>query len=105
MMGQQEVFERIANGRAGKAPVYSFAEQIARFLVDPTIALMALNYLKIDAEGADLDILIGAVGCLPAVLALQVEVAFIERNIGTSLQPNIDLCLRTNGFVLHRLVG
>ena len=62
------------------------------------------DYLKIDAEGADLDILIGAVGCLPEVLALQVEVAFIERNIGTPLQPNIDLWLRTNGFVLHRLV-
>ena len=62
------------------------------------------DYLKIDAEGADLDILRGAESCLPEVLALQVEVAFIERNIGTPLQPAIDLWLRAKGFVPHQLV-
>jgi FkbM family methyltransferase len=62
------------------------------------------DFIKIDVEGADLDVLKGAVGCLPDVLGVQVEVAFVERNVGAPLQPEIDGWLRAVGFVPHQLI-
>jgi FkbM family methyltransferase len=62
------------------------------------------DFIKIDVEGADLDVLKGAVGHLPDVLGVQVEVAFIERNIGAPLQPEIDHWLRAAGFIPYQIV-
>ena len=62
------------------------------------------DFIKVDVEGADRDVLKGASGCLPDVLGVQVEVAFVERNTGAPLQPDIDRWLRAAGFVPHQLI-
>jgi FkbM family methyltransferase len=62
------------------------------------------DFLKIDVEGADLDVLKGARRSIENVLGVQVEVAFVERNLGAPLQPDIDRWLRTMGFLPHQLI-
>lgn len=62
------------------------------------------EFIKVDVEGADLDVLKGATTCLPDVFGVQVEVAFVERNIGAPLQPEIDSWLRAAGFIPHQVI-
>ena len=62
------------------------------------------DFIKIDVEGADLDVLKGATGCLPAVFGVQIEVAFVERNTGAPLQPDVDGWLRATGFLPYQII-
>ncbi len=62
------------------------------------------DFLKIDVEGADLDVLRGARKTLAqSVLAVKVEVSFVERHVGAPLFGETDGFLRVNGFILSHL--
>jgi FkbM family methyltransferase len=61
------------------------------------------DFIKIDVEGADLDVLKGGRASLDPVFGIQIEVPFIVRNCGAPLQWEIDMWLRQNGFTLHLL--
>lgn len=62
------------------------------------------HFLKIDAEGAELDILKGGAATLAtSVLGLRAEVNFQERQLGAPLFNEIDQYLRKEGFELHGL--
>lgn len=62
------------------------------------------HVLKIDVEGADLDVLRGAVGALDrSVLAVRVEVSFIERHRDAPFFGDTDAFLRAHGFQLFQL--
>lgn len=61
------------------------------------------DFLKIDTEGADLDVLLGAGGVIDHLLGLQVEVSFQQRHLGAPFFADIDIYLRERGFVLHYL--
>jgi FkbM family methyltransferase len=62
------------------------------------------DFIKTDVEGADLDVLKGAEKALGSALGLQVEAAFVERNIGAPLFADIDIFLRGQGFTLFQLI-
>lgn len=62
------------------------------------------DFIKTDVEGADLDVLKGAEKALAGALGLQVEAAFVERNVGAPLFADIDIFLRTRGFTLFQLI-
>lgn len=62
------------------------------------------DFIKTDVEGADLDVLKGSQTALAGVLGLQVEVAFVERNVGAPLFADIDIFLRARGFTLVQLI-
>lgn len=64
----------------------------------------APDFIKTDVEGADLDVLKGAERALGSAMGLQVEAAFIERNIGAPLFADIDVFLRGHGFTLFQLI-
>lgn len=61
------------------------------------------DFIKTDAEGADLDVLKGAETALQSALGVQVEVAFVERHLGAPLFGEIDAFLRQRGFTLFQL--
>lgn len=64
----------------------------------------APHFIKTDAEGADLEILKGAENFLrTSCLGVQVEVQFIERNLGSPLFDETDRYLRNLGFLLWDL--
>ena len=65
---------------------------------------LAPHFLKVDVEGADLDVLRGATDALgQSVLGVRVEVSFLERHKGTPFFADTDTFLRERGFQLFQL--
>ena len=61
------------------------------------------DYLKVDVEGAALDVLIGAEDTLGETLVLEVEAELNPVFEGEALFPAVDSHLRERGWVLHGL--
>jgi len=62
------------------------------------------DFMKVDVEGADLDVLKGASDFLDTTLmGLQIEVSFIERHKGAPFFAETDAFLREQGFALFIL--
>jgi FkbM family methyltransferase len=61
------------------------------------------DYLKLDVQGAELDVLRGASELLKDVLFVQIEVEFVPMYLGQPLFAEVDQALRAAGFQLHRL--
>lgn len=62
-----------------------------------------IDLLKIDVQGAELDVLRGAEAGLTSVRALELEVEFQQLYVGQPLFGDVDAFLRERGFVLWRL--
>jgi FkbM family methyltransferase len=63
-----------------------------------------IDFLQIDVQGADLDVLKGAVNLLSrSVLGIQIEVEFAELYEGQPHFADIDIFLRNQGFTLFDL--
>ncbi len=60
------------------------------------------DYLKLDIQGAELDVLRGATEVLKDVLVVETEVEFVPIYEGQPLFADIDVALRAAGFVFHR---
>lgn len=59
-----------------------------------------INFLQIDVQGADLDVLEGATKILDSVLAIQIEVEFSHLYVDQPLFADVDTFLRKQGFTL-----
>ena len=62
-----------------------------------------IDFLQIDVQGADLDVLRGASNLLNTVLAVQIEVEFSHLYIDQPLFADVDIHLRDNDFTLFDL--
>jgi len=61
-------------------------------------------FLKVDTEGADLDVLRGGNSVLQqSCVGVQVEITFAERHVGAPAFHEVDRYLRDNGFILFDL--
>jgi len=65
----------------------------------------AIDFLKLNVQAAELEILKGASSILPSVLGLQIEVSFVESYLGRPFFSDIDPYLRARGFHFFDLVG
>jgi hypothetical protein len=61
------------------------------------------DFVKVDVEGADLEVLQGAEGALTQAFGVQIEVSFVVRNEGAPLQAEIDAWLRRARFSPHQM--
>lgn len=75
---------------------------LADGLSDAGIA--APDYLKLDIEGAEFEVLKGARPLLATLCAAKVEVAFLELRRGQALAAELDLFMREHGFELFDLI-
>lgn len=63
-----------------------------------------IDYLKIDVQGAELSVFRGAERLLKTVLLIQTEVEFLELYTGQPLFADVDTYLRSQGFMLVRIL-
>lgn len=68
----------------------------------PELGLEHVDYLKVDVEGSEYEVLAGAEGLLPRVGLIRCEVGFVARRVGQKLFSHVDLLLRDHGFDLLR---
>lgn len=70
-----------------------------------SLALPQCDFLSLDTQGSELDILKGAEITLNSCVGLQLEVAFAEVYKGQPLFNDIDVFLRSKGFVFIKFKG
>jgi len=62
-----------------------------------------VDYIKIDTQGSELEILQGGIGVLQTVRCLEVEVEFNPIYLGQAVFSDVDSFLRSQNFVLWKL--
>jgi FkbM family methyltransferase len=68
-------------------------------------AITGLNFLKIDVQGAELDVFQGGLQALRDVLFIVCEVEFVAMYKQQPLFGDVDAWLRGQGFMLHKFLG
>jgi FkbM family methyltransferase len=63
------------------------------------------DYLKLDTQGSEVEILTHATTVLSRCLLVQTEVEFVPLYEGQPLFAEIDQLLRSHGFMFHRFLG
>lgn len=64
-----------------------------------------IDFLKLNVQGAEFDILQGATSILDNVIGLQVEVAFVVSYHDRPMFADVDKFLRSKGFTFFELIG
>jgi FkbM family methyltransferase len=64
-----------------------------------------IDFMKLNVQGAELEILRGASNSLRHVTGIQVEMSFVESYIGRPFFADIDIFLRSHGFTFFDLIG
>ncbi len=62
-----------------------------------------VDYIKVDTQGSELEILKGGTGALQTARCLEVEVEFNPIYLGQAVFSDVDMFLRSQGFVLWKL--
>lgn len=73
--------------------------------LDDVPGLGRVDFLKIDVQGATLDVLRGAPRTLEECVVVQCEAEFVPLYDGEPLFAEIDLEMRERGFLFHRFLG
>lgn len=72
--------------------------------LDALPELPALDLLKVDAQGAEVDVIEGAAARLAGAVAVVAEMRFYRLYDGEPMLHALDAALRAQGFVLHRFL-
>lgn len=73
--------------------------------LDEIPGLEDCDFVKLDLQGAECMALQGGRKCLASVLAVEVEVEFVEQYIGQPLFGDIDCVAREFGWMFHTFLG
>ena len=79
-------------------------EKVLTKRLDEFNAIKVCDYLKIDVQGAELDVLRGAAETLKNCLVVEIEVEFVPLYENQPLFSDVDNFMRRHGFFLHRLI-
>ena len=79
--------------------------RLATRRLDDISQISGADFLKLDVQGGELDVLHGAGRILEDVLVVHTEVEFVELYKGQPLFAEIDQRLRKSGFVFHKFSG
>lgn len=80
-------------------------DEMQTIRLDDVKAAYGADYLKIDVQGAELDVLKGAVNILRNISVVQLEVEFVPIYRKQPLFADVDQFLRSQGFMFHRFVN
>jgi FkbM family methyltransferase len=94
--------------RVTDAPLQGHVQEVEMMRLDEYLAkegITSVNFLKIDTEGFDLDVLAGATGALPHIDFVQVEVSMNRYNRFHVSFAEVEQFMSENGFMLFYLYG
>lgn len=80
-------------------------ERVRTRRLDDIVEIEGCDLLKIDVQGAELDVVRGGPKLTAAALVVDVEVEFIPIYEGQPLFGDVDVEMRRLGFMLHRFVA
>jgi len=80
-------------------------ERVQTKRLDDISEITSCHFLKLDVQGAELDVFRGAEKLLAGTLVIQAEVNFVSMYKGQPLFGEVDCYLRSKGFVPHALLG
>lgn len=80
-------------------------EQMETKRLDDLPEVAETDLLKLDIQGAELDVLKGAANLLKRVVVISTEVEFVPLYKDQPLFADVDAYLRSQGFVLHAFPG
>ena len=73
--------------------------------LDDIPQIAGADFLKLDVQGAELDVLNGGDRVLTDAVVVHTEVEFVEMYKGQPLFADVDQRLRRSGFVFHKFAG
>jgi FkbM family methyltransferase len=73
--------------------------------LDDVSEVTGADFLKLDVQGAELDVMNGGDRVLTDALVVHTEVEFVEMYKGQPLFAEVDQRLRRSGFVFHKFTG
>lgn len=79
------------------------SEEVATHRLDDLEAVHGADFLKLDVQGAEFDILLGAEQTLAETVLIETEVEFVPIYKEQPLFAEVDQLLRKNGFLFHRM--
>ena len=80
-------------------------EEVQTTRLDDIPELGEVDFLKMDVQGAELDVIRGARKTLQNVTVIQTEVEYIPLYKGQPLFSDVDIALREEGFLLHGMTS
>lgn len=80
-------------------------EEVETRRLDDIAEVGDCDFLKIDVQGAELDVLRGAPRLLEKIVVIHTEVEFVPMYVGQPLFADVDGHLRGAGFAFHKLDG
>ena len=75
------------------------------YRLDDLPQVREVDYLKLDVQGAECDVIDGGAEALSYTLVVHTEVEFVPLYIGQPLFAEVDQALRRKGFCFHRFAG
>jgi FkbM family methyltransferase len=79
-------------------------EKVETVRLDDVYDFPNAHYIKIDVQGAELDVLRGAIRTLQKTLVLEIEVEFVPLYKNQPLFGDIQCFLREKGFLFHKFI-
>ncbi len=79
-------------------------EPVETHRLDDVEGLPALDYIKLDIQGAELDVLQNGVNKLKSVSVIELEVEFVQLYKNQPLFGDVQVFLASQGFVLHKFL-
>jgi FkbM family methyltransferase len=73
--------------------------------LDDVPETQGVDYIKLDVQGYERQVLAGAAACLESALVVHTEVEFVQIYEGQPLFADMDVALRSHGFMFHRLLN
>ena len=98
-----DLFTAIGASVGGNFEVISTSE-VETVRLDDIKEIQICDFLKVDIQGAELDVLKGATRTLGKTAVVELEVEFVPLYKGQPLFAEIDIFMRKSGFLLHKLV-